>query len=132
MRNNFKKLNDVKKVVLQHKKRGYDFLKIADNLPKEIYLALLEETHNNNIKIVGHGQRKLPLEYSLRMKSIAHVEEFMNIFSKEDLIDDKKLISYAKEIKNQGVYISPTLGIYDMIMNYADDSKHRFLEKAKN
>lgn len=132
MRNNFKKLNDVKKVVLQHKKRGYDFLKIADNLPKEIYLALLEETHNNNIKIVGHGQRKLPLEYSLRMKSIAHVEEFMNIFSKEDLIDDKKLISYAKEIKNQGVYISPTLGIYDMIMNYADDSKHRFLEKSKN
>ncbi len=132
MRNNFKTLNDVKKVVLQHKKRGYDFLKLADNLPKEIYLALLEETHNNKIKIVGHGQRKLPLEYSLRMKSIAHVEEFMNILPKEYLKNDKKLINYAKEIKNNGVYVSPTLGIYNMIMNYADNNKHVNLTNSNN
>jgi hypothetical protein len=132
MRGHFKSLNDVKKIVLNHKERGYDFLKLADNLPKDIYLALLKETHQHDIKIVGHGQRKLPLEYSLRMKSIAHIEEFMNIFSKKDLTDNKRLVEYAKEIKNNGVYVSPTLGIYNMIMNYADDNKHSILENSKN
>lgn len=132
MKGHFKSKNDVRKIVFQHKERGYDFLKLADNLPKEIYLELLKETHKNNIKIVGHGQRKLPLEYSLRMKSIAHIEEFMNILPKEDLKNNKKLIHYAKEIKNNGVYVSPTLGIYNMIMNYADNKKHNDLEESKN
>jgi hypothetical protein len=31
---------------------------------------------------VGHAQRALPLEYSLRMKSIEHIEEFVYL-SKE-------------------------------------------------
>jgi hypothetical protein len=40
---------DISEVVKRHKERGYDFLKIADNLPKSIYLKLLEECHKNNI-----------------------------------------------------------------------------------
>ena len=74
-RNDFKHIDSVDAIVQYHKKRGYDYLKIADNLPKNIYLKLLELTQKEHIEIVGHAQRELPLEFSLRIKSIAHIEE---------------------------------------------------------
>lgn len=123
-------IEDVVKVVKKHHEKGYDFLKIADNLPKEIYLKLLEETTKYGIPIVGHGQRKLPLEYSLRMKSIAHIEEFMNIFDAQQKADTAYLKQVATTIKTSGLYVSPTLGIFEMISRYADDKKFEELKKS--
>ncbi|WP_299248671.1 amidohydrolase family protein [uncultured Aquimarina sp.] len=122
-------IDDVLNVVKMHHDRGYDFLKIADNLPKEIYLKLIEETTKHNIPVIGHGQRKLPLEYSLKMKSIAHIEEFMNIFSSEQKKDTVYLKQAAIKIKKSGIYVSPTLGIFEMISRYADDEKFEVLKR---
>lgn len=130
-RNNFKHIDSVDVIVQYHKKRGYDYLKIADNLPKDIYLKLLETAKKEKIEIVGHGQRELPLEFSLRIKSIAHVEEFMNIFSKEERTSISYLNRAAKEIKTSGVYVSPTLGIFEMISKYADKDKSELLNNDK-
>ncbi|MDY8134213.1 amidohydrolase family protein [Aquimarina sp. 2201CG5-10] len=127
--NDLKTTDEVINVVKKHHERGYDFLKIADNLPKEIYLKLLEETNKYNIPVVGHGQRQLPLEYSLRMKSIAHIEEFMNIFNAEQKADTIYLKKAAAQIKSSGIYVSPTLGIFGMISRYADDKKFEILKK---
>ncbi len=124
-------IEDAKRIVEQHKNRGYDFIKLADNFDKEVYLTLLEEAQKADIPVIGHGQRELPLEYTLRMKSIAHIEEFMNIFTKEQKVDSNFLMDAAKQIKASGVYVSPTLGIYDMISNYADDEKHKKLIASK-
>ena len=131
-RHDFKHIDSVEAVVQYHKKRGYDYLKIADNLPKDIYLKLLETAKKENIEIVGHGQRELPLEFSLRIKSIAHVEEFMNIFSKEERNSIAHLQKAAKEIKTSGIYVSPTLGIFEMISRYADKEKSKLLNSNKN
>lgn len=131
-RHDFKHIDSVEAVVQYHKKRGYDYLKIADNLPKDIYLKLLETAKKENIEIVGHGQRELPLEFSLRIKSIAHVEEFMNIFSKEERNSIAYLQKAAKEIKTSGIYVSPTLGIFEMISRYADKEKSKLLNSNKN
>lgn len=122
--------NDVIDVVKKHYDKGYDFLKIADNLPEDIYVKLLEETTRYNIPVVGHGQRKLPLEYSLRMKSIAHIEEFMNIFDVKQKADSIYLKEAAKKIKASGVYVSPTLGVFEMISRYADDQKFEVLKQS--
>ncbi|MFD1616244.1 amidohydrolase family protein [Gelatiniphilus marinus] len=131
-RHDFSHVDSVDVIVNYHKKRGYDYLKIADNLPKDIYLKLLETAHNENVEIVGHGQRELPLEFSLRIKSIAHIEEFMNIFSKEERSSISYLNEAAKEIKTSGVYVSPTLGIFEMISKYADKEKSELLNNDKN
>jgi cytosine/adenosine deaminase-related metal-dependent hydrolase len=104
-RNDLSNLDSIKKVVNYHKDRGYDYLKIADNLPKNNYLKLLELAQKAKIEVVGHGQRKLPLEYSLRMKSIAHIEEFMYIFNEEQRDSIAYLRKAAKEIKTSGVYV---------------------------
>ncbi|MHA7058344.1 amidohydrolase family protein [Aquimarina sp. M1] len=122
-------IDDVVKVVNMHRERGYDFLKIADNLTKEIYLKLIEETIKYNIPVIGHGQRKLPLKYSLKMKSIAHIEEFMNVFSSVQKEDTQYLKQAAMKIKKSGVYVSPTLGIFEMIGRYADDDKFEILKR---
>ncbi|WP_025743126.1 amidohydrolase family protein [Aquimarina pacifica] len=131
-KNHFSHIDSVETLVRYHKKRGYDYLKIADNLPKDIYLKLLELTYQEKIEVVGHGQRELPLEYSLRMKSIAHIEEFMNIFTKEERNSIQFLTKKAKEIKTSGVYVSPTLGIFEMIGRYADKGKSEILNNDKN
>ena len=125
-------IDAVEKVINQHKEKGYDYLKIADNLPKNIYLKLLELAQKENIKVVGHGQRRLPLEFSLRMKSIAHVEEFMNIFNSEQKTSIDFLEKAVKEIKTSGIYVSPTLGIFQMISRYSDKKKFSILIEDDN
>lgn len=125
-----KTMDDVLKVSRHHKERGYDFLKIADNLPKDIYLKLLEETHKLNIDVVGHAQHNLPLEYSLRMKSIEHMEEFMYILNDEQKQNAGYLNKVADELRASGAYVAPTLGIFEMIIRYADDRKFNMLKEG--
>tara|TARA_R110002124_G_scaffold80533_1_gene213106 strand:- start:20 stop:715 length:696 start_codon:yes stop_codon:yes gene_type:complete len=104
-------------VIATHVSNKYDFLKLADNLPKELYLFLLSETHKNGIPVIGHAQRKLPLEYSLRMKSLEHVEDFVYVFNKEEnwsyVNDDvQELNSIADEVQQSGIFITPTLVVF--------------------
>jgi hypothetical protein len=126
---------DVSAVVKRHKERAYDFLKIADNLPKSIYLKLLEESEVNNVQVVGHAQRALPLEYSLRMKSIEHIEEFVYLskdnesdaYLKQDSSGLKKL---ALQLKTSGIYIGTTLVGFEFITNCLDDKKFAVLQNS--
>ncbi|MFV8326430.1 amidohydrolase family protein [Flavobacterium sp. ZS1P14] len=118
---------EVRAVVKMHKEKGYDFLKIAANLPQDIYLKLLEECEANEVQIIGHSQRNLPLEFSLRMKSIEHIEEFLYLsdgsgstFFKQNKAELKKL---AQQLNSSGIYIGTTLVGFDFINNCLDDEK---------
>jgi hypothetical protein len=121
-------------VVEVHKTKGYDFLKIADNLPKDIYLKLLSECQKNNLPVIGHAQREMPLEYSMRMKSIEHIEEFLY------LADREKGLSYFKQptgelnkiangLRESGIYIGTTLSVFDFINKCMDDDKFAALKQ---
>jgi hypothetical protein len=128
--------SDVIKVVQQHKKRGYDFLKIADNLPKYIYLKLLEECQVNNIPVVGHTQRNLPVDYSVRMKSIEHIEEFLYLSGEEDGIsfytqDSIGLKDLAVRLRTSGIYIGTTLSVFEFILNCLEDKNFEQLKYSK-
>jgi len=124
-------LEEVKK----HKEKGYDFLKLADNLPKDLYLFMLEEANKNNVQVIGHAQRKLPLEFSLRMKSIEHVEEFIYILNGEENYtylnnNLKELNAIAQEIKNSGIYVTPTLVVFEKTPLYLDDYQFESMKKS--
>lgn len=129
-------IEDAIKVVKQHKDKGYDFLKIGDGreISKEVYLKLLDEAFKQKVDIIGHAQHNLPLEYSLRMKSIEHVEEFIYIFNTSDDFkslnnDTVFLNNAAQQIKNSGIYVAPTLVIFEMITQYLDESKFSKLKE---
>ena len=129
-------IEDAIRVAKQHKDKGYDFIKIGDGreISKEVYLKLLDEALKQKIDVIGHGQHNLPLEYSLRMKSIEHVEEFIYIFN---TTEDFKYLNNntaflnnaAQQIKNSGIYVAPTLVIFEMITQYLDERKFSELQK---
>ncbi|NMH89075.1 M61 family metallopeptidase [Flavivirga algicola] len=140
-----KTFEDIERIVKEHEEKKYDFLKIGDgvDIPKENYLKLLDEAYKHNVIVIGHGQHNLPLEYSLRMKSIEHVEEFIyifqegNVYEKVDNFEDSKILindieylnNAAKEIKESGLYVAPTLVIFEMILQYFDEAKFAELQK---
>lgn len=121
-------IEDVENVVEKHRKRGYDFLKLADDLPLPIYLKLVEECQKHNLPIVGHSQRNLPLEFSLRLNSIEHIEEFIYLTenNREKKIyeyDEQELNELAGRLRMSGIYIGTTLNVFDFINNCLDDEK---------
>ncbi len=131
-----KTANEVVEVVKQHKEKGYDFLKIADNLPQSIYLKLLEECEINKIPIIGHAQRSLPLEFSLRMKSIEHIEEFLYLSDGENdsffKQNESNLHLLAKQLHESGISIGTTLVVFDFINNCMSDEKFAAFQKDEH
>ncbi len=125
---NLKTPKDALDIVDFHKKRGYDFIKVHDNFPKETYLALLSEAEKAGVPVVGHGQRDLPLEFTLRLTLIAHMEEVVMVFSDDKNfivteISDQKAQEIARQVKNSGVYISPTLTVVAKFHDYRNDGR---------
>lgn len=124
----------VMQVVKLHKEKGYDFIKLADNLPKNIYLKLLAEAQAGGIPVIGHAQRNLPVEYSFRMKSIEHIEEFLYItdektgqtFFKEDVPAMERL---AQQVRDSKITIGTTLVVFDFITKCLDDKKFALLQQ---
>jgi len=137
-------IETVIKIVKEHKEKGYDYLKIGDGytLPKDIYLKILEEAEKQGVVVIGHAQHSLPLEYSLRMKSIEHVEEFVYTLHKEGVMVEEgvmipAVLNYetsflnkaAEQIKKSGIYVAPTIVVIDYITQYIDDEKFELLKK---
>ncbi|WP_421807534.1 amidohydrolase family protein [Flagellimonas sp.] len=122
---------DVERIITQHHKKGYDFIKIADNLPKDIYLEVLEKAAEYDIPVMGHAQREMDLEYSLRMKSIEHVEEFVYLFGDAQRSDSLFLKNAVQQIKNSGIVIAPTLVVFDMIVQCLDDNSFAKLKEKE-
>ncbi|MEC7770298.1 MAG: amidohydrolase family protein [Bacteroidota bacterium] len=122
---------DVERIIAQHHTKGYDFIKIADNLPKDIYLKVLERAADYDIPVMGHAQREMDLEYSLRMKSIEHVEEFVYLFGDEQRSDSLFLKNAVQQIKNSGIVIAPTLVVFDMIIKCLNDNSFAKLKEKE-
>lgn len=111
----------IMETVQRHLARGYDFIKLADNLPQARYLTLIAEARKAGIPVIGHGQRAMPLEFSLKMKSIEHVEEFVYIFSEEERANPEFLKASIRQMAQSGVTVAPTLVVFEDILRYLDD-----------
>ena len=123
---------DVFAIIKEHKRLGYEFIKIHDNFPKELYLKLLEEAKKAGIPVVGHAQRKLELKYTTKLKSVSHVEEFLHLFSKEQLANRKGYLELGRQVALTKTTVAPTLLVFDMIHRYSNDAKLEVLLKDRN
>ncbi len=131
---NLKTPDDAAEAVRHHQTRGYDFIKVHGNLPLPVYLKLLGEAELAGIPVIGHAQRQLPLAYSLRLSHIAHMEEIVMIFSDDvnfqiNDINRSQASKIARQIKDSGVTVSPTLTILAGIENYTDDARFEALKR---
>lgn len=131
--NNIKTPEDAIKMVQFHQDRGYDFIKIHGNIAKDAYLTLLDEAEKAGIPTVGHTQRDKPFEIALRMASIVHAEDIVMAFSDEGNLtvvdmDEKLAKDIAKQVKDSGIYVAPTLSTVAMIQDWTDPQRFEALK----
>jgi hypothetical protein len=118
--------------VKKFKQEGYDEIKITFMVKRDVYDEIIKTAKAVDIKVVGHvgPQVKLPAALAAG-EQIEHMDEFidmllpdtsynhgqsvsdMNIWRKEawatvPYLDESKLPTLAKQVKNAGVYVSPT------------------------
>jgi imidazolonepropionase-like amidohydrolase len=118
--------------VRKFKQEGYDEIKITFMVKREVYDEVVKTAKESGIKVVGHvgPDVKLPAALAAR-EQIEHMDEFidmllpdtsynhgqsvsdMNIWRKNawatvPYLDETKLPALARQVKEAGVYVSPT------------------------
>ena len=125
-----KSQEDVKNIVKEQRKLGYDFIKAYDGLTKEIYDALIEEAKKQNIKVVGHIPKEVSLSGVLKagQASIEHIEKIVkDHFGSE--YDFEKAKKVSEMIKLSGTFVCPTVALQE---NYYLNSHGKFLKNLDN
>ena len=58
--------------------QGYDLVKTYNNIPKDVFDAVVDESEREGLSVFGHLPRQFPVEYSLAhgLDVVAHAEEF--------------------------------------------------------
>ena len=127
----------------EHIAKGYDLMKIHGDLPADAYDALIECARKRGVRLAGHTQRKRPLEASLGLNSIEHMEEFIYVAVDDhfagiddresflatyrayvaNLRDPKNRAEIVKAIAASDVFIDATLLVYANIAVWADDDR---------
>ncbi len=83
-------------IVRQQKKDGYDFIKIHNNMPLEIYSAILDEAHKQNIDVVGHIPHEITIHQAkeLGQKTFEHFKGYILdahlTLTNEDYVEETK------------------------------------------
>jgi len=70
--------DEARDYVRKLKPDGYDLVKVYNNIPKDVFDAVVDEAARNGLPVFGHLPRNFPVEYSLShgLDVVAHAEEF--------------------------------------------------------
>ncbi len=142
-------IESVNTMLDRHVEHGYDVIKIHQDLSDDVYNALISGAKEYGLRVVGHFQHQMPLAASLRMGSVAHVEEFLYTsidgFGKaagkideflplyythvEKMADPAYRSFIVQEVANSDIYVEATLIIYHMISVWVSDEEFLELEE---
>jgi imidazolonepropionase-like amidohydrolase len=97
-----------RKIVIQHKQAGYDFIKVYDGLKKDVFEAIADEARKQSILVVGH----IPAEVNVTdaIQAGQNSAEHLNGYK---LWKDGKILlkeeTYAGVTANSEMWNCPTL-----------------------
>lgn len=113
--------------VRQQKAQGYDFIKVYDNLTPEIYATILGAAQEEELPVVGHVPRQVGLERTLTggQVTIEHLTGYIEADTASFLIPEERLAEYAAMTRQAGVWVCPTIGVYQ---KYVPDAELNALE----
>lgn len=96
-------------IVREQKKDGYDFIKVHNSLSFEIYSAILDEAHKQQIDVVGHIPHDITIHQAaeLGQKTFEHFKAYI---LDKDLTLTKE--NYVRETKNLKSWNCPTFYTY--------------------
>lgn len=105
-------------------KRGYDAIKIYNDVSKEAFPALIESARSRHMLVVGHIPRAPGFDDTLKYKvPIAHAEEFLYTVFNDGKTGPDEIPAVAKRTVDAGVSVTATLVTYDHIYRQASDLK---------
>jgi hypothetical protein len=113
---------EVTREVSEQEAAGYDFIKVYDNLPRDLYEALALAARQAGMPLVGHVPTPVGLNGLLEVngqKGIEHVEELLPFF--RGGADSAGLDSAARSLARQGVWVTPTVTVYLSAVDQARD-----------
>jgi len=102
--------------------QGYDFIKVYDNLDLSTYDAVIKTAHDLNGEVVGHVPIHVGLEHALAsgQKTIEHLSGFIENDTGEYIVPEGELAAYAARTREAGVWICPTIAVYQMYVPNED------------
>lgn len=98
-----------REAVRQQKKDGYDFIKVHNNMPLEIYSAILDEAAKQKIDVVGHIPHQVSLSQAVQ-KGQHTLEHFKGYILDSTLTLTNE--NYVEITKNSEAWNCPTLYAY--------------------
>ncbi len=143
-------LAEVQSMLDHHVERGYDVIKVHGPLDSEVYDKLISGARSRGLRITGHTQHLRPLSDSLSVDAIEHIEEFVYVsrdpahgkaaagslenylkayFTHADRMSDPAYRApVVRDVAEAGIYVDPTLIIYQYILNYLSDDRFADLQ----
>lgn len=126
-------------MVAAQKQAGYDFLKMHEGLKPEVYEAIVAAARKAGIPFAGHVTATvgLPRALAARQASIEHLDGYLQALVPEsspvppppsqvvlgpvlEQIDERGLPALAARTRDAGVYNTPTLALFKIVVS-ADD-----------
>jgi imidazolonepropionase-like amidohydrolase len=111
-------------LVAEHKKAGFDYIKVYDHLSKEVYDAIVEAAAKHEMLVMGHVPWAVGLEHALAagQHSVEHLTGYNRFLQVEDTrswqqIDETKIPHIAHATREAGTWNCPTLVLYQKRMN---------------
>lgn len=105
---------DAEKEIIRAKQKGYDAIKLYDNLTFDTYKAILEAAKKVNMPVVGHVPHAVPLNVILNDKvvSIEHLTGYINNKTADYSISKDSIDEYIELNQKVGVYNVPTIAVW--------------------
>ncbi|MDB5230788.1 MAG: amidohydrolase [Chitinophagaceae bacterium] len=107
-------IDKIDSIVFNHKRLGYDFIKIYDNVSLPFYEQLILSARKYSIPVAGHIPTPVGIGNVIKIngqKSIEHLEELLPFFN--DGRDTTNLIIYATELAQSNSWVTATAVVYE-------------------
>lgn len=113
--------DEARQIVEEQARAGYDSIKIYNDISVEAYEALVETARKHNMLVMGHIPRPPGLEGVLKARqAIAHAEEYVYTFFKNNVDDDTRVAEAARMTKDAGVQVTLTFVAFDHIIKQVE------------
>lgn len=130
------------RMVVSQKQAGYDLLKVHEGLKPDVYEAIVAAARKAGIPFAGHVTATvgLPRALAARQASIEHLDGYLQALVPENSpvppppsqvvlgpvlehIDERRLPALVTRTRDAGVYNTPTLALFKIVVSPDDPSE---------
>ena len=133
----FEDPDEARAYVREVEANGFDYLKVYNDIPKDVFDAVVDEARQHGLSVFGHIPRRFPADYSLThgLNVVAHAEEFyfacfggpaddaLPEFDGSDLPDLDGIDPYVQLMVDNDVALIPNLVFTFTTMRFWDDEE---------